>query len=134
MSKNKQPVIYAQQNSSTIASANSYSGTQASSTLNPYDQFIPRQELNVISKGIDDRFSSLHKRIDDTSSLITANDTRVYVIFGIIIAAVIAIFIFLIPYLFKSDIEKQFKSISNQVTSISNQLADIKKSLNKTQK
>ena len=102
----------------TIAAASLYSvlGTQA--IPNFIEQLVDKRDLNHLKEIVELKIESVSKEMESLKGIFTNRETRFWIINGIIIATLTAIFLFALPEIYKSNEKENIKNLSGKVDKI----------------
>jgi hypothetical protein len=75
--------------------------------------YVQKTELSIVKEGIVEKIDNLKKDISEIKESLTGRENRFWIINAIIIGAIVAIFLFALPYVYYSPIEKQNTALQN---------------------
>jgi hypothetical protein len=107
MSRKAQEVFQTSNTPTTEGVDSGYGLGNTNLALTMMSTFVQKTELTTIKDVLGAQIESLKKDIEKIPDFIEKRETRFWIINGVIIAALIAIFLFALPYAYYKPIEKQ---------------------------
>lgn len=117
MSKKKPDTFEIENALETNSENTGYSATGTQMAIDMMSNFVQKSELTTIKELVSQQCKVLEVSINDIKTSLSSRENRFWIINGIIIAALISIFLFALPYVYNKNfddkIEKIVKSVGN---------------------
>lgn len=125
--KSKSPETYVASNDSDTLAAGIYGigGTQAGAI--DAGQLANKVELSHLKEIFDLKLVQLEQKIDDIKESLKGRETRFWMINGIIIASLVAIFLWALPNIYRHDYAEKYKETRNELNSLNDRVQSLEK-------
>jgi len=119
----KNPDTFKVENTPDTSSANTgYSATGTQIALDMMANFAQKSELATFKELVSQQYKVLEISINDIKSSLKGREIRFWIINGIIISALVSIFLFALPLLYQNRFEEKTKEIKDSIININSNI------------
>lgn len=130
--KTRKPDEFRTSNTSdTTASGAGFFQTGTQGGQGGYTGYAQKDDLSHLREVVDIRLSAFETRLKDFVDGQAGRETRFWVVNGIVLTAIVAIFLFALPDLYKKDYTEKYSQIQTSESGFDKRLGDIEAKVGK---
>lgn len=129
--KSKNPDTFQTSNTpDTTATVNPYSFPGTGLGINPFEQFAQKNEIAHLKDIIELKIGNLSEKVKEILDGQSGRENRFWIINGIAIAALVSIFLFALPEIYKKDNTDKFSAINESIKIIDGKMKIVNDQIN----
>lgn len=128
--RHKQPDTFDTYTTETTADRGLYYTAETKiSHFDIMDKFVQKTELSLVQEIITERTNGIQSQITDIKDSLSGRETRFWIVNGLIISAITAIFLYVLPELYKKDYKEKYDALAESIIKLSSKVEKLQQGL-----